>query len=81
MFFSNDPKLCVEKLLVFGALGLYIYKHIMLKKSGELAGEPDFMLKVDKDKIFDYASKRFSMNPAQRAVLENIYDHLMKESK
>jgi len=39
------------------------------------------LLKVDKRKVFDAAAKHFSMNGAQRTMLEGVYDHLMSEEQ
>lgn len=81
MIFSKNPKLSVEKMLVFGALGLYVFKHIQLQRSGQLSGEPDLLLKIDKQKLFDHASKMMNMNPAQRTLLEGLYDHMMQKKE
>lgn len=76
-FFSKNPKLSLEKMLVFGALGLYVFKYVQLKKQGQLSGEPDMLLKIDKRKMFDIAGKRFKLSEAQRNVLEGVYDHMV----
>lgn len=72
--FSKDPKLSFQKLLVFGAVGYYIYTHIRLKRQGALSGEPDLLVSIDKKKMFDLAEKRFSLNPLHRSMLEGVYD-------
>ncbi len=77
--FSKNPKLTVERMLVLGALGLYVAKHIRLKKQGELAGEPDLLVKVDKKKMFDLAQKHLNLNPAIRQTMEGLYETMMSE--
>jgi hypothetical protein len=79
MLFSKNPKLSLEKMLVFGAIGLYVAKHIKLKKEGQLAGEPDLMLKIDKKKMFDMAQKHLKLNPAIRQTMEGLYDTMLTE--
>lgn len=76
---SKNPKLTAERLLIFGAIGIYLLKYVNLKKQGQLAGEPDLAIKIDKQKMFDMAAKHFNINPAQRQVMEGIYDSLMEE--
>lgn len=77
MDLSNDPKLSLEKMLIFGALGLYLYKYIMLQKAGQLSGDPDLLVKIDKKKMFDAASKQFKINPVVRTAMEGIFDTMM----
>jgi len=77
--FSSDKQLQFEKLLVFGALGLYLFKHIKLQREGKLGeNEPDLLLKIDRKKMFDAAEKHFSMNPAQRMMMEGVFTNLFK---
>lgn len=71
---SKNPKLSLEKALIFSAIGLYVYKYAMLKKQGELAGEPDLMVKIDKQKMFDLAEKKLNLNPIARQAMEGLYD-------
>jgi len=33
---SKNPKLSTEKFLVFGALAIYLFRHTMLQKKGQL---------------------------------------------
>lgn len=77
--FSTNPKLSLEKFLVFGAVGLYVMKYINLKSQGELNGEPDLLVKIDKQKMFDLAQRQFKLNPAQRMMMEGIYDSLISQ--
>lgn len=81
MFLSKNPKLAMERMLVFGALGIYLLSHIKLQKQGQLAGEPDLLLKINKKKLFDSASKLFKMTPTQRTALEGLYEHFMEEEE
>jgi hypothetical protein len=79
MIFSNSPDLKLQKLLVFGALGLYLIQQLRLQAKGQLAGDDSLLLKIDKKNIFDSAAKRFNMNKIQRSLLEGVYDELMKD--
>lgn len=81
MNLSNNPKLSAEKLLIFGALGLYLFKYIQLQRQGQLAGDPDLMLKIDKKKMFDAAAKQFNINPLVRTAMEGIYDTMLNEGQ
>ena len=75
-----SKKLSFEKMLVLAALGYYGYRQTQLKKSGELSGaEKDWMLSVDKKKLFDLADQKFKLNPIQRAMMEKIYDAMMEK--
>lgn len=76
---SKNPKLSTEKLLVFGALGIYLVRHMMLQKSGQLGNEPPLMLKIDKSKLFEVAKRRFNLSEAQATTLEGLYDHFMNK--
>jgi len=76
---SKNPKLAAERLLIFGALGIYLYRYMKLKKEGQLAGEPDLAVKIDKQKMFDMAAKQFNIREPQRQVLEGLYDSMMKD--
>jgi hypothetical protein len=78
---SKNPKLSVEKMLVFGALGLYVYKYVMLKKQGQLSGDPELAVKIDKQKMFDMAEKQFKLNPFMRQAMEGLYDTMMAEKE
>lgn len=79
--FSKNPKLSLEKFLVMGAVGLYVLKHIQLKRSGELAGEPDLLLKIDKEKMFEAAKKKFKLSDLQAATLEGVYDSMTSKKE
>jgi hypothetical protein len=37
---SSHPKLNVPKLLILGAIAYYAWRHMQLKKAGELSGAP-----------------------------------------
>lgn len=78
---SKNPKLSMERLLIFGAVGLYLYKYLSLQKKGELAGEPDLLVKVDKQKMFDMAQKKLRLNPMQRMAMEGIYSSLFEKGE
>ena len=78
-FLSKNPKLSLEKFLVFGAVGLYIFKYIKLQQKGQLSGEPAMLLKIDKKKMFDMAEKKFKIDPFVRQAMEGVYDNMMKE--
>lgn len=75
--FSKNPKLSLEKMLVFGALGLYVYRHLQLQRKGELKGEPDLMLRIDKQKVVETASKHLKLSGAQKAVLGGLVDTVL----
>jgi len=74
---SKNPKLSTEKFLVFGALAIYLFRHTMLQKKGQLGNEPPLLLKIDKSKVFEVAKRRFNLSDAQTNALEGIYDHFM----
>lgn len=79
MFLSKNPQLSIQRLLVFGAVGYYIYSHVKLKQKGQLGNEPDLMVNIDKKKMFDMAEKRFQLNPMHRSMLEGLYDQMFKK--
>ena len=69
-----------EKILVMAALGYYGLRQMQLRNSGTMAGaEKDWMLSIDKKKMFDLAEKKFKLNPIQRTMMEGIYDSLIKK--
>jgi len=74
---SKHPALSVERLLVFTALGYYLYRQVQLQKSGTLAGEDSWMVKVDKEKMFDMAASKFKLNPFQRTMMEQAFGKIM----
>ncbi|GEM_PF-4465488 len=78
---SKHPALSVERLLVFTALGYYLYRQVQLQKSGTLAGEDSWMVKVDKEKMFDMAASKFKLNPMQRGMMEQMFKHVMKDEE
>ena len=78
---SNDPKLKLERLLVFSALGVYLLRHFQLQNAGQLGSTDNLMVNVDKKKVFDLAERQFKMNPVQRQALEGLYDRFAEKSK
>jgi len=77
---SKNPALSTEKLLVYAALGYYLFRQIAAQKAGTLAGD-EWMVKVDKEKMFGMAQKHFNLNPMSRGIMEQMFDNLMKGNK
>lgn len=73
---SKNPALSFERLLVYSALGYYLFRQIQLQKKGTLAGDDSWMVKVDKQKLFDMAEKKFKLNPMQRGIMEQMFNHI-----
>ena len=81
--FSKNPALSFERLLVYSALGYYLYRQIQLQKggSGALGGEDEWMVKVDKEKMFKMAADKFKLNPFQRGIMEQMFEHMKGDGK
>jgi hypothetical protein len=77
---SKNPALSTEKLLVYAALGFYLYRQIMAQKEGTLSGD-EWMVKVDKEKVLGMAQKHFNLNPIHRGIMEQMFEGLMKGNK
>lgn len=78
---SKNPALSMERLLVYAALGWYLFRQVQLQKSGALAGDDGWMVKIDKEKMFDVASKKFGLNPVHRGIMEQMFESALNRSK
>lgn len=78
---SKNPALSFERLLVYSALGYYVYRQMTLQKQGTLSGEDEWMVKIDKEKMFKTVEKKFGLNPIHRGILEQMYATLVEKQK
>lgn len=78
---SKNPALSMERLLVYAALGYYLYRQIQLQKQGTLSGEDEWMVKIDKEKMFKMAADKFKLNPLHRGIMEQMFASAMEKNK
>lgn len=76
---SKHPALSLQRLLVYSALGYYLYSQIKLQKDGAMAGEDEWMVKIDKEKVMKMAAEKFKLNPMQKGMMEQAFQHFMKD--
>lgn len=77
---SKNPALSFERMLVYAALGFYLFQQIKLQKQGALSGEDHWMVKIDKEKMFNMASKKFNLNPIHRGIFEQIFTQMVEKN-
>lgn len=66
----------MERLIVYGALGYYVYQHMKLKKDGKLPEEDSWVLKLDKEKVLKVVKNQFGLNEFQTEMLSGFFDNL-----
>lgn len=73
----KSDALSFEKVLVYAALGYYLYRQVNVQKNGSLGGN-DWMVKIDKEKMFKMAEKKFNLNPIHRGIMERLFNSVLK---
>lgn len=64
---ESHPKLNVPKLLILGALAFYAWKHMQLKKSGEISGSP-WRASINPEMIAGAATPMLGINDPNLAM-------------